>query len=394
MDDWTTGASSTGCSGSRRTTRRRSRTPNWSAGLTNAGASSSWDTSIGELAVAVWDGRSRELLLGCSAPLSRPLVYSSGAGRFAFAQPPSGSVRASGFDATRGRTGRRRSSQFPDSRRAAHALLRSSIAWFRARRLTVDRRGTRIERWWQPNLAARLRLSSADEYVAAFDELLQRVIEDHLSADGPTGVMLSGGLDSGAVAAVAASRLAVSGRPLRTYTEVPPAGFSGPVALGRMATSPDASPRWPRCMETFAHSSSMAQVAGLLDGIDDYLSYAEMPFVNAANRGWIEAILSHAAEDGVRCAAHRRPGQPHRQLGRGRPTEPVAAPGSRRARGERGQGARAGRKLPSTGRALARLGILPLLPDAVSRGIWWLAGRASAGAGDGPHAPADQRPLG
>jgi asparagine synthase (glutamine-hydrolysing) len=100
-------------------------------------------------------------------------------------------------------------------------------------RLTVDRRGTRIERWWQPDLATKLRLSSSDEYVAAFEELLKRVIDDHLPATGPIGVMLSGGLDSGAVAAMAASGLAVSGRSLRTYTEVPPAGFSGPVALGR-----------------------------------------------------------------------------------------------------------------------------------------------------------------
>src|SRR5205823_2395816 len=48
----------------------------------------------------------------------------------------------------------------------------------------------------------------------------------------------------------------------------------------------------------------------------------------------------------------------------------------------------------STGRALARLGILPLLPDTVSRGIWSLAQRAGRQLGCGPHAPADQRPLG
>ncbi len=119
-----------------------------------------------------------------------------------------------------------------------------------------------------------------------------------------------------------------------------------------------------------------------------------MPFVNAANRGWIEAILSRAADDGVRVlltgdqgnltASWDGAGLLSQLLRRGRVGRAVT---------EARALARAGR-YPSTGRALARLGILPLLPDAVSRGIWSLAGRARVRSGADHSAPADQRPLG
>jgi asparagine synthase (glutamine-hydrolysing) len=254
-------------------------------------------------------------------------------------------------------------------------------------RLTVDRRGTRIERWWQPDLATKLRLSSSDEYVAAFEELLKRVIDDHLPATGPIGVMLSGGLDSGAVAAMAASGLAVSGRSLRTYTEVPPAGFSGPVALGRDGDESGrvaglATMHPNVCIQLIDGSQR-----GLLDGIDDYLSYAEVPFVNAANRGWIEAILSRAAQDGVRVlltgdqgnltASWEGAGLLSQLLRRGR---------LRRAVSEARALACAGHS-QSTVRALARLGVLPLLPHAISRGIWTLAAQRAVRSGAGHTRP-------
>lgn len=335
---------------------------------------------IGELTVAVWDGRSRELLLACSAPLSRPLVYSSSAGRFVFASQPRGLFALPGLtrcvdelavvDLLSSRTREERLTLFSD----VHRVVPGES-------LTVDRHGTRIERWWQPDLANKLRLSSSDEYVAAFDELFERVIADHLPANGQIGVMLSGGLDSGAVAAMVASRLASSGRSLRTYTEVPPAGFSGPVALGRDG---DESGR-VACLATM-HPNVCIQLIdgsqrGLLDGIDDYLSYAEMPFVNAANRGWIEAILSRAAQDGVRVLLTGDQGNLTASWdGAGLLSELLRQGRVGRAVREARALARAGRS-QSTGRALARLGILPLLPDPVSRGIWSLAGRPGVRSG-------------
>ncbi len=335
---------------------------------------------IGELAVAVWDGRSRELLLGCSAPLSRPLVYSSSAGRFVFASHPRGLFALPGLtrrvdelavvDLLSFRTREERLTLFSD----VHRVVPGES-------LTVNRHGTWIERWWQPDLAAKLRLSSSDEYVAAFDELFERVIDDHLAGNAQIGVMLSGGLDSGAVAATVAPRLALSGRSLWTYTEVPPAGFSGPVALGRDG---DESGR-VACLATMYRNVRSQLIdgsgRGLLDGIDDYLSYAEMPFVNAANRGWIEAILSRAAQDGVSVLLTGDQGNLTASWdGAGLLSQLLRRGHVARAVSEARALARAGRSR-STGRALARLGILPLLPDAVSRAVWSLAGRATGRSG-------------
>jgi hypothetical protein len=115
---------------------------------------------------------------------------------------------------------------------------------------------------------------------------------------------------------------------------------------------------------------------GLLDGIDNYLSYAEMRFVNAANRGWIEAILSRAAEDGVHVLLSGDQGNLSASWsGAGLLSQLLRRGRVGRAVSEARALARAG-SYHSTGRALARLGILPLLPDAVSRGVWSLTERA------------------
>ncbi len=153
---------------------------------------------VGEFTLAVWSCGAGRLLLGCSAPLARPVYHWSDGRVFAFLY----------LDVARLPAGER---------------------------LVAGPGASRVERWWQPDLSRRLTLAHDRDYVEALEEALGLAVDAQLRRSGPAGAMVSGGLDSSAVVAFATPRLAAAGGRLRAYTEVPPPGFDGPVPPGRYA---------------------------------------------------------------------------------------------------------------------------------------------------------------
>lgn len=90
-----------------------------------------------------------------------------------------------------------------------------------AHSLSVCREGVRIERYWSAPIGGSIRYRHADEYVEHFQILLQAAVADRLRIDR-AGILLSGGLDSAALAATAHD---ISGTPsasvdLRAYTVI------------------------------------------------------------------------------------------------------------------------------------------------------------------------------
>ncbi|HKW34892.1 MAG TPA: asparagine synthase-related protein, partial [Candidatus Acidoferrum sp.] len=90
-----------------------------------------------------------------------------------------------------------------------------------AHTLTVTSRSIQIKRYWVPPTDGRIRYSGPKEYVEHFTSIFESAVADRLRTDR-AGVLLSGGLDSSSVAAVAEEVLA---RPtpsarVRAYTHV------------------------------------------------------------------------------------------------------------------------------------------------------------------------------
>jgi asparagine synthase (glutamine-hydrolysing) len=88
-----------------------------------------------------------------------------------------------------------------------------------AHSLLVSRDSMQARRYWYPPTQERIRYTRNEDYVHNFMDLLQSAVADRLPTDR-TGIFLSGGLDSGAVAAVArAYSRRRGGLPaLRSYT--------------------------------------------------------------------------------------------------------------------------------------------------------------------------------
>jgi asparagine synthase (glutamine-hydrolysing) len=87
--------------------------------------------------------------------------------------------------------------------------------------LTVSTDGLQMKRYWSPPIDGRIRYERPEEYVEHFQSLFEAAVADRLRADR-VGILLSGGLDSSAVAAVAKDLATKTSEPIkiRGYTHV------------------------------------------------------------------------------------------------------------------------------------------------------------------------------
>lgn len=89
-------------------------------------------------------------------------------------------------------------------------------------RLSWTPRELRLHRYWQPDPQRELRLASDAEYLEAFRAEFSRATRDALSrTHGGVGILLSGGLDSSALAAEAGRQLSLQGRRLQALHLLP-----------------------------------------------------------------------------------------------------------------------------------------------------------------------------
>ncbi len=166
--------------------------------------------------------------------------------------------------------------------------------------LHITSDGYKVKRFWELDLAKTIRYPNDDDYVDAFNDLFTQVVDDQLRSLSPMGIMMSGGLDSSSVAAVAAPLLKTRGERLAAYTEVPRPGFDEPIVENRYA---DETPYVQAVAAMYDNLElNLIRTDGqvYLDGLDDFFNAAEVPFRNAANRVYIEAILKTAQAQGIR----------------------------------------------------------------------------------------------
>jgi len=170
----------------------------------------------GMFALALWDKRRRRLLLARDRFGIKPLYYRCAGGELSFASELKAMLEQPGF------------SREIDPRAVAAYLAFNSIPapltiFAEARKLppghllSWDGGEPRLRRYARPGpaAAAEVRRGSAGELAAELREVLDDSIRAHLVADVPVGVLLSGGVDSGGIAALASLHVS---EPLRTFS--------------------------------------------------------------------------------------------------------------------------------------------------------------------------------
>lgn len=172
---------------------------------------------VGDFAFALWDHRARQLFCARDALGVRPFYYFLDDRRFVFGTEIKAILTQPGI------------SREADSLRYALFLLggklqRDHTQFLAVRALepacAIAISGSSVRQWryWRLDPERELRLARDDDYVDAFDEVLQRAVDDRLRAHGRAASMLSGGLDSTVITRFASRSAQLAGAGLTAYT--------------------------------------------------------------------------------------------------------------------------------------------------------------------------------
>ena len=159
------------------------------------------DRFRGIFAFGVWDGARRRLFLARDRLGVKPLYYWAANSQFAFASQPRALLADPRF---------RRDIDFPALQHyLAYRYVPGSMAIYAgmhklpaAHRLSFEEGRTRVERYWAPSCATKIR--DPDTAVERVRDAIAEAVELELVSDVPVGVFLSGGIDSSTVAALMA----------------------------------------------------------------------------------------------------------------------------------------------------------------------------------------------
>ncbi len=149
-------------------------------------------------------------------------------------------------------------------------------------------------RWWFPESLTELEWRRDSDFHDAFRELYTSVVTEQLTRTcAPVGVMLSSGLDSGSVAALAAPILATRGRQLRAFTSVP--HFAPDAAAGaRYGDEGKLAREVADFIGNIEFNAVASEQTTMLGSIEAVLNATAEPIGGPSNAHWIMEILRRA----------------------------------------------------------------------------------------------------
>jgi asparagine synthase (glutamine-hydrolysing) len=182
------------------------------------------DHLLGDFAFAIWDPRADRLFCARDHFGMRQLTYYHEPGKFLAFATEVPAVLA--LDETPKRINEGRIADFLERLEGIDQTSTFYEEIFRlppAHCLTLDSAGLRITRYWTLRPGPQLNLASPEAYAQAFLEVFTEAVRCRLRSAGAVGSTLSGGVDSGSIAAVASRLLTDLGKgPLRTFSAVGP----------------------------------------------------------------------------------------------------------------------------------------------------------------------------
>ena len=167
----------------------------------------------GMYAFAIWDGRAERLVLVRDRMGIKPFYYSETADGVLFGSEPKAILAHPGIEPTVTIDGLRELFSFVKT--PGHAVWDGMREVEPGTVVTVDRNGLRTIRYW--TLDTREHPDDQATTVAHVRELLEDIVRRQLVADVPRCTLLSGGLDSSAMTAIAARQLGATGESVRSF---------------------------------------------------------------------------------------------------------------------------------------------------------------------------------
>ncbi|MFD1707978.1 asparagine synthase-related protein [Siminovitchia sediminis] len=257
---------------------------------------------IGDFAFMIWDDKQQQLFGARDMSGYRTLYFHRDSFRFAFCSTIKPLLGLSGVEM-----------KLNEEWLAEHLFISGTIdtvgAYMTpyknvyqippANSILINKNHIRISRYASFYPDKKLKLSSKEEYIKAFQNVFQKAVHSRLRTFRKVGAQLSGGLDSGSVVGFSAKVLREKKQQLHTFSYVPPDDFE------------DFTPRQLFADETPYIKSTVQYVGGITDHyldfkgknsyteIDEMLDIMEMPYKFFENSFWLKGIFEYAGDQHV-----------------------------------------------------------------------------------------------
>ncbi|MBN1271426.1 MAG: hypothetical protein JXB26_04075 [Candidatus Aminicenantes bacterium] len=181
---------------------------------------------LGEFVFVIWDFSQQKLFAARDHIGFRPLYYYYSGDRFIFSSEMKQVLNTAGLP-------------YHINEKALiesiyMRLTNNEITFFNnikqippAHSITVSQRGLKKRQYWNPQTQPRIKFSSNDEYAEALRELVKQSVHARMRSTFPIAIQLSGGLDSSAVAVIAARKLMEERKSLIAVSSVLDPNHSG-----------------------------------------------------------------------------------------------------------------------------------------------------------------------
>ncbi len=167
--------------------------------------------------------------------------------------------------------------------------------------LIITREKVQLQRYWQLKKQSLPKYQKREDYYQAFRDLFQDTVQQYLRSSFSIAAQISGGLDSTAVAAMAAHLLARNNQSLYGFTAVPQglegASFRKGWFYHEMPVVQVLLQQYPNIIHTAYESSADSDILNLLK---DFYPLIDQPYRNVFNFDWILASFANAAANNAR----------------------------------------------------------------------------------------------
>lgn len=259
-----------------------------------------WPLLRGPFAIAIWDPINSSLVLARDHLGLNALVWYRCRHFFAFATMPRGLFALGDVPRVLDE------GKFADFLLLNHSELETTVYQGIYRVLPAHCLMVRLDgaiqtrRYWSSHDITPIRMSSDQHYAEMARERLQLAIKRQMRTKDPLGCLLSGGLDSSSIAALAADLLGQSAERLHTFTQVCRPGFDGHVPIGCY------SDERPFVEELARFKQNIVPHYVTTGSCDDFkelevmFKFVDGPIRNPMNLGWMLATRRVARSHGIR----------------------------------------------------------------------------------------------
>lgn len=166
--------------------------------------------------------------------------------------------------------------------------------------MVIDKDGLKKVKYWNPLKVKPLTLKSDKEYEEKFLEVLRAAVKCRLRADGDIGIMLSGGLDSGSIASIAAPILNERREKLKAFSFLPIKEYKNNLPKRLLPDEHEYIESISNKYKNIELCYCRVEEKNSISNVEENIDIFEEPYKIIENMFWVNEVIEKSAISGCK----------------------------------------------------------------------------------------------